>query len=120
MLRHRFALALAGIATAVLAVAFGLAIAGITQRADIVLLGGAVLAQIALLVGWAVLPRLPRWLVAGYGLVLIATGFGFAIAGPVPDPGAVAQWPWALITMFVAGLIMIIAAVIHVVDRPAY
>jgi len=111
-IRDRIALALAGAAGAVLP-AFGwLAATNDARRIDLLVLGVALLLQLGLLSSWAVIRRLPRLVVAGYGLSIIALGLGFTIAAPAPEAGTVAG-PWAFAGMLIAGLLTMIAAVVH-------
>lgn len=112
LVRDRIALALAGTAAAALPLAAWLGVSNDARRLDLLVLGAAVLLQIGLLFTWAVIPRLPRLLVGGYGLAIIALGLGFTIAAPPPEAGAVAG-PWAFIGMLVAGVLTIIASIVH-------
>jgi hypothetical protein len=78
---------------------------------DVVVLWLAGAAQLGLLLTWIFIPRLPRWIVAGWGLILIAVGIGVVITAPVPD-GAGAT-PWALIGLLVVGIVTLIASAVH-------
>jgi len=111
-IRDRIALALAGTAAAVLPTTAWLAASSDSRRIDLLVLGAALLLQLGLLFTWAVIRRLPRLVVAGYGLATIALGLGFTIAAPQPEAGEVAG-PWAFTGMLIAGLLTMIAAVVH-------
>lgn len=112
MIRDRFALGFTGLTAGGLTTLAALANLEATPRnIDIVALWLAGALQLVLLLIWIFVPRLPRWIVAGWGLILIATGIGVIITAPVPE-GASAT-PWGLIGLFVAGVVMIIVSVVH-------
>ena len=83
----------------------------VPRSIDIVVLWLAGALQLVVLVVWALIPRLPRWVIAGWGLILAATGIGLIIAAPVPA-GATAM-PWALVGLLVAGIATILLSAIH-------
>jgi hypothetical protein len=62
-------------------------------------------------VTWVFIPRLPKFIVAGWGLILIALGIGEIIAAPVP--AGAGEFPWALIGLVVFGLVTIVTAIVH-------
>jgi len=112
MIRDRFALAVMGVSVGLLTTLAALANLDTVPRSiDIVALWLAGALQLVLVIVWALLPRLPRWIVAGWGLILIATGVGVIITAPVPA-GATAV-PWALIGLLVAGTVTIVVSAIH-------
>jgi hypothetical protein len=113
LIRDRIAMAVIGVTVGALPIFALLATVESTRRpADVVLLWLAGLLQLGLLGTWAVWPRMPKWIVAGWGLVLAAAGLGIAIAGPVSDgPGSAT--PWGLVGLLVVGIATMIAAPIH-------
>ena len=113
MIRDRIALAIAGASVGALPVFALLATLDATRRpVDVIVLWLAGLLQLGLLGTWAAWPGMPRWIVAGWGLVLAATGLGVLIAGPVTD-GAGGTTAWGLIGLLVVGIATIIAAAVH-------
>ncbi len=118
MIRDRFALAILGVTVGFFTTLAALAnLDDVPRSIDIVVLWLAGLLQLVLLLAWIFIPRLPRWIVAGWGLILIATGIGVIITAPVPA-GAAAT-PWALIGLVVGGIVTIIVSVIHSPDSTA-
>jgi hypothetical protein len=112
MIRDRFALALMGVTVGLLTTLAALAnLDDVPRSIDIVVLWLAGALQLVVLVAWALIPRLPRWIIAGWGLILAATGIGLIIAAPVPA-GATAV-PWALVGLLVAGIATIVLSAIH-------
>ena len=112
MIRDRFALAILGVTVGfftTLAALAGLELA--PRNVDIVALWLAGALQLGLLLTWVFIPRLPRWIVAGWGLILVALGVGVIITAPVPAGASVV--PWALIGLFVGGVVTIILSAIH-------
>jgi hypothetical protein len=113
LIRDRIALAVVGVTVGALPVFALLATVESTRRpADVVLLWLAGLLQLGLLGVWAVWPRMPKWIVAGWGLILAATGIGIVIAGPISD-GAGGTTPWGLIGLLVVGIVTMISAAVH-------
>lgn len=111
-IRQRFALGLTGVCVTGLTTLGALATNEATPRSiDVVVLWLAGLLALGLLLTWIFVPRLPRWIVAGFGLILMATGLGVIITAPVPAGAGTV--PWALIGLLVAGLAIIIAAAVH-------
>ena len=118
MIRDRFALTLAALTMALLAVLAALAMGETTRRSiDILVLWLAAALQLGLLLTWAFIPRLPKWIVAGWGLILMATGVGVIIT--VPIPAGTSALPWALVGLLVGGVLTILAAVFHGSESPA-
>ena len=112
MIRDRFALAITGLSAAALTTMAALAMLEPTRRStDIVVLWLAGALHLGLLLTWVFIPRLPRWIVAGWGLILIGTGIGDIIAAPVP--AGAGSFPWALVGLVVFGIVTILTAVIH-------
>ena len=115
MIRDRFALAVLGVTVAALPVFGLLARMDSTRRsADSAVLWLAGAVQLVLLLAWVFMPRLPKWIVAGWGLILVATGIGMVIAGPIavaPELGSL--FPWALLGLVVLGIVTMLMAVVH-------
>ncbi len=112
-IRDRFALALTGLTVSALTTSAAMAMVEATRRpVDVVVLWLAGLLQLGLLLAWIFIPRLPRWIVAGWGLILMATGLGVIISAPISE-GAVGTFPWALVALLGFGLLTIIAAIVH-------
>ncbi len=112
MVRDRFALAVGGFSAAGLMTLAALAMGEPVRRSidiTVLWLGGA--ATLLLVGAWVFLPRLPKWIVAGWGLILVATGIGDIIAAPVP--AGAGQFPWALVGLVVFGLVIIVTAAVH-------
>lgn len=113
---HRFALGLTGLSVTGLTTFAAMAMGETTPRSiDVVVLWLAGLLALGLLLTWIFIPRLPRWIAAGFGLILMATGLGVIITAPVPAGAGTV--PWALIGLLVTGLAMIIAAAVHGSDE---
>ena len=112
MIRDRFALAVMGVTVGLLTTLAAVAnLDDVPRTIDIVVLWLAGGLQLVLLIVWALMPRLPRWIIAGWWLILAAMGIGLIIAAPVPA-GAAAV-PWALIGLLVAGIATIVLSAIH-------
>ena len=112
MIRDRFALAILGVSVGFLTTLAALAGHDATPRnVDIVALWLAGALQLGLLLTWVFIPRLPRWIVAGWGLILVALGVGVIITAPVPAGSSTI--PWALVGLAVAGVGTIVLAAVH-------
>jgi hypothetical protein len=112
MIRDRFALAMMGVSVGFFTTLAALAnIEVVPRNIDIVVLWLAGALQLGLLLTWVFIPRLPRWIVAGWGLILIATGIGAIIAAPVPAGASTV--PWSLVGLLVGGIVTIILAAVH-------
>ena len=112
MIRDRFALAVSGLAAAGLTTFAALAMAeAVRRQIDITVLWLSAALTLGLVLTWVFIPRLPKWIVAGWGLILIALGIGEVIAAPVP--AGAGQFPWALIGLVVFGILIIVTAVVH-------
>jgi hypothetical protein len=112
MIRDRFALAVSGLAATGLMTLAALAMNDeIRRNVDVTVLWLAGAMTIGMVVTWIFLPRLPKWIVAGWGLILIALGIGVIITAPVP--AGAGQFPWALIGLVVFGIVIIVTAVVH-------
>lgn len=112
MIRDRFALAVTGLSAAGLTTMAALAMSEPVRRSiDITVLWLAGALTLVVAGAWVFVPRLPKWIVAGWGLILVATGIGVIIAAPVP--AGAGQFPWALAGLVVFGLVIIVTAAIH-------
>jgi len=112
MIRDRFALAVMGVTVGFLTTLAGVAnLDAVPRSVDIVALWLAGGLQLVLVIAWALIPRLPRWIVAGWGLILVATGIGVIITAPIPA-GATAV-PWALCGLLLAGIVTMVLSAIH-------
>jgi hypothetical protein len=112
MIRDRFALAVSGLAATGLMTLAALAMNDDVRRnVDVTVLWLAGALTIGMVATWIFLPRLPKWIVAGWGLILIALGIGVIITAPVP--AGAGQFPWALIGLVVFGIVIIVTAVVH-------
>jgi hypothetical protein len=112
MIRDRFALAILGVSVGFLTTLAALAGRDVAPRnVDVVALWLAGALQLGLLLTWIFIPRLPRWIVAGWGLILIALGVGVIITAPVPAGSS--SVPWALVGLAVAGVLTIIMSAVH-------
>lgn len=112
MIRDRFALAVSGLTAAGLSTLAALAMGEpVRRQIDVTLLWLAAALTLGLVVTWVFIPRLPKFIVAGWGLILIALGIGEIIAAPVP--AGAGEFPWALIGLVVFGLVTIVTAIVH-------
>jgi hypothetical protein len=115
MIRDRFALAILGVTVGFFTTLAALAnLDDVPRNIDIVVLWLAAALQLGLLLTWVFVPRLPRWIVAFWGLILIALGIGVIIAAPVP--AGAASVPWALVGLVVGGIVTIILSAVHSSD----
>jgi hypothetical protein len=112
MIRDRFALAILGVTVGFFTTLGALAnVEDVPRSIDIVVLWLAGALQLGLLLTWVFIPRLPRWIVAFSGLILIALGIGVIIAAPVP--AGASSVPWAPIGLIVGGIVTIIMSAVH-------
>src|SRR3954471_19829841 len=112
MIGDRFALAVMGVSVGFFTTLAALAnLEEVPRNIDIVVLWLAGLLQLGLLLTWVFIPRLPRWIVAGWGLILVATGIGVIIAAPVPAGASTV--PWAVIGLVVGGIVTMILSAVH-------
>ena len=113
MIRDRFALAVTGLSAAALTTFAALAMVETNRRpVDVVVLWLAGAMQLGLVLTWVFLPRLPKWVVSGWGLILVATGIGVIITAPVPA-GSTGTFPWAVLALVVVGIVTIVMSVVH-------
>jgi hypothetical protein len=118
MVRDRFALAILGVTVGFFTTLAAVAnIADVPRNIDIVVLWLVGLLQLGLLLTWIFVPRLPRWIVAFWGLILVAAGVGVIIAAPVPQGASTI--PWALVGLVVGGIVTMIVAAVHSPGEPA-
>ncbi len=113
MIRDRIALAICGVTVGALPVFALLATVELTRRpADVVVLWLAGLLQLGMVGTWAIWPAMPRWIVAGWGLILAAAGVGIVIAGPL-SAGVGGSTPYGLVGLLVVGIATMVAAAVH-------
>ncbi len=110
-MRERLAMALAGAATAYLAAMFFVSF-GAGGSLDRFVLGAAAIAAAVFLAAWIVAHWLPRWVVLGFALVLIATGVGLGLTGGVDDQ-LISRAQLAPLAFGVTGMLMIAASLVH-------
>jgi hypothetical protein len=112
MIRDRLALAITALTVGALTTLAALAnLEPVPRSVDIIalwLFGGL---QLGLVLTWALIPKLPRWIVAGWGLILIASGIGLVITAPVPSGAS--TFSWALAGLVIVGIVTIVASVVH-------
>ena len=108
MTRNGLARLVAALGGVVLLAGWWLANNGQGTRLDAFLLGLATIGHFIAVIAWWVFARAPRWVVAGYGLVLAASGFGFMVSA-----GSVGGAMLTFYAMGAAGILTIIAAAIH-------
>jgi hypothetical protein len=112
MIRDRFALAVSGLSAAGLMTLAALAMGDPVRRSiDVTVLWLAGALTLLVVAAWVFLPRLPKWIVIGWGLIMAATGIGVIIT--VPVPAGAGQFPWALAGLVVFGIVLIVMAVVH-------
>ena len=112
MIRDRFALAILGVTVGFFTTLAAIAnLEDVPRTIDIVVLWLAGLLTLVVLIAWVFIPRLPRWVIAGWGLILIAVGIGVIIAAPVPAGASTV--PWGLIGLVVGGIVTIILSAVH-------
>ena len=112
MIRDRFALGVMGVSVGFFTTLAAVAnLEDVPRNIDVVVLWLAGALQLGLLLTWVFIPRLPRWIVAGWGLILIATGIGAIIASPVP--AGASTIPWSLVGLVVGGIVTIILSAVH-------
>ena len=112
MIRDRFAIAITGLTVGALTTLAAIANLEPTPRTiDIVVLWLAGALQLGLLLTWIFIPQLPRWIVAGWGLILIALGLGVIITVPVPEGAGVT--PWGVLGLVVVGIVTVVMSVVH-------
>lgn len=113
MIRDRFAIGVTGLTVAALPMFALLAALESTRRpVDMVTLWLAGALQLGLLLTWIFIPRLPRWIIAGWGLILVAVGLGLIISAPI-SPGEGGVMPWGLIGLLIVGLVTMIVSAVH-------
>ena len=112
MIRDRFALAVAGVTVGGLTTLAALAnLEAVPRSIDIVVLWLAGALHLGMLLTWVFIPRLPRWIVGGWGLILAATGLGLVITAPTPAGSS--GLPWGLVGLLLAGIVTIVISVVH-------
>jgi hypothetical protein len=117
LIRDRFALALVSLTVGGLLALGAYVDTTSSQPFDVVVLWLASALQLGFVVTWVFIPRLPKWIIGGWGLILCAAGLGVTIAGPAVESGQTVT-PWALIGLVTAGILTIVAGVIHGTGGP--
>lgn len=114
--RRRWALVIALAAALWLVAVLWLSLAHFTRGFDPLVLAMSLLMQLVVLIAWWLIPRLPLWLVAGHGLIMLSLGLGLVITAPGPstalEPGVGPPLPWFLLGTLPAGLAMVVAAAV--------
>ena len=112
MIRDRFALAAMGLTVGFFTTLAAVAnLEDVPRNIDIVALWLAGLLTLVLLIAWVFIPMLPRWIVAGWGLILVAAGIGVIITVPVPEGASLV--PWGVIGLGAGGIVTIILSAVH-------
>lgn len=112
--REAWSAALAGAATIWLVVTFWLSLTNEMSGVDRIAVGLALGMQLTVLLAWDLFPRLPLWIVAGHGLIMVSLALGLVITAPagVTPPFGLTM-PWYLLGLVPAGLAMILAAAVR-------
>jgi len=112
MIRDRLALVIAALTVGMLTTLAAVAnLEAVPRSVDIVVLWLAGLLQLGMVLTWVFIPGLWRWIVAGWGLILIAAAIGVVITAPVPSGAS--TFSWAFVGLVVAGILTIVASVVH-------
>ena len=112
MIRDRFALAVLGVTVGFFTTLAAVAnIEDVPRNIDIVVLWLVGLLQLGLLLTWVFIPRLPRWIVAGWGLILVAAGVGVIITAPVRPVRRPSRGLWWASS--IGGIVTMIMAAVH-------
>jgi hypothetical protein len=105
--RDSLALIVAAVGGVALIAALQLSIAGHGSRLDVFLLAAASISHVIALLAWWIARWTPRYVVAGYGLILASSGLGFLISAPPEAPATMAFYGMGL-----AGVLTVVAAII--------
>ena len=84
-----------------------LSLQGQGSSLDVFLLALATVAHFILVVAWWLAPWTPRWVIAGYGLILASSGLGLVVVAPPEAPAVM-----TLYGMLIAGALSVVAAII--------
>ncbi len=113
---RRRALWLAWLATLLLLVVFIASIVYYNRGIDTVAVLIALIAQLTVVIAWALYRPLPLWIPAGHGLILLSAVVGLLIAAPaghsVTTLAGIAL-SWTPIGLVPTGIVMILAAAMH-------
>ncbi|CAN5858222.1 hypothetical protein BH24CHL6_BH24CHL6_07280 [soil metagenome] len=112
--RESWSALLAGAAAIWLLVTVWLTLANGLRGVDGLAIALALATQLALLMAWDLLPRLPLWIVAGHGLIMISLAVGLLITAPAGSSPTLAGVPWHVVGLVPAGVAMILAAALRV------
>ena len=112
--REGWSALLAGAATIWLVVTFWLALTNPMSSVDRIAVGLALAIQLTVLLAWDLFPRLPLWIVAGHGLIMVSLALGLIITAPAGGPPAFGlEVPWYVLGLVPAGLAMILASALR-------
>lgn len=89
-------------------VVFLVSILAYTRGIDTIVVLMALLAQLTVVIGWALVRRLPLWIVFFHGLIMLALVIGFVITA-----GA-AGFTWMFVGLIPVGVAMLVAGLLHV------
>lgn len=113
---RRWALWLAWLVALQLLVVFIASIVYYSRGIDTVAVLIAFIAQLTVVIAWALYRPLPLWIPAGHGLILLSAVLGLLIAAPaghsVTTIGGI-PLSWMLIGLVPASIVMILAAALH-------
>ena len=78
-----------------------------TRGLDTIAVLVALLAQLTVTIGWALIPRLPLWIVFFHALIMLSLVVGFFITAGAGGFG------WMLIGLIPVGVAMLVAGLVH-------
>ncbi|HUG47299.1 MAG TPA: hypothetical protein VMP67_02690 [Candidatus Limnocylindria bacterium] len=113
-MRESWSALLAGAATIWLLVTLWLTLADGLRGVDGVAIALAFALQLPLLMAWDLYPRLPLWIVAGHGLIMVSLAVGLLITAPAGSSPTLAGVPWHVVGLVPAGVAMMVAAGLRV------
>ncbi len=112
--RHTWSVLFVGAATLWLVVALWLSLVTDVRGLDRLALGLALAMQLTVVMAWDLFPRLPLWMVAGHGLIMVSLALGLLITAPGGgSPMTPGGLPWHVVGLVPAGLAMIVAAALR-------
>ncbi|HVM31124.1 MAG TPA: hypothetical protein VM305_10210 [Candidatus Limnocylindrales bacterium] len=107
MTRNGLARLVAALGGVALLVFLWLSLQGQGSSVDVFLLSIATVVHFIVVVAWWLAPFTPRWVVAGYGLILASSGLGFLVVAPPEAPAVMAFYG-----MLAGGALSVVAAII--------
>lgn len=105
---RRLALWIGWLGVVWLFVVFLASIVAYTRGIDMIVVLMALLAQLTVVIGWALVRPLPLWIVFFHGLIMLALVIGFVITA-----GA-GGFTWMYIGLVPVGVAMLVAGLLHV------